>query len=389
MMHDEATALRQRPQRDLRLDFFRGLALFFIFIDHTSSNVVTYFTLQAFAFCDATEVFIFISGVAAALAYGRVLERRGPLQATARIYRRIWQLYVAHVFVFVAYTALVTSVLDAADNPAMAASLGENAFLSQPSVAISELLVLGFQPSFFFILPLYMLLLAVLPPVLLLIRWRPFLTLGLSAALYLAEHRFGWTLYLYPDHHPWGFSPLAFQFLFFTGVVCGHLMSSGRRILPERRWIYAVAGTIVAVCAVISFSHSMHAMYESFRPLFPDVPWGAVDAKRDLSLLRLVNFFALAIVAAWLVRRDVAFLAGPFARPVVLCGQNSLPIFCLGILLSTLGGYILDHITDRLRVQLLVIFAGVAIMICVAFLITWYKQMGRAGAGLPAVAATE
>ena len=220
---------RPRPQRDLRLDLFRGLALIFIFIDHTSSNVISYFTLRSFAFCDAAEVFIFISGMAAAIAYGGVLERGGPLQATAQIYRRIWQLYVAHIFAFVAYTALVTFALNGANNPAIAASLGESVFLSQPSVAIAELLVLGFQPSFFFILPLYMLLLAVFPPVLLLIRRRPLVAIGISAALYLAEHRFGWTLHLYPDHQPWGFSPLAYQFLFVVGAVCGHLASSGDR----------------------------------------------------------------------------------------------------------------------------------------------------------------
>ncbi len=380
---------RPRGQRDLRLDLFRGLALIFIFIDHTSSNVISYFTLRSFAFCDAAEVFIFISGMAAAIAYGGVLRRGGPLQATAQIYRRIWQLYVAHIFSFVAYTALVTFALNGANNPAMAASLGESVFLSQPSVAIAELLVLGFQPSFFFILPLYMLLLAVFPPVLLLIRRRPLVAISISAALYLTEHWFGWTLHLYPDHQPWGFSPLAYQFLFVVGAVCGHLASTGRRLLSEKGWIYAVAGAIVAACAAVSFSHSLHSMYESFPVLLPDLPWGSVDGKRDLSLLRLVNFLALAIVAARLVRRDAAFLAGPVARPVVLCGQNSLPIFCIGILLSTVGSFLLDYVSDRLRMQFLVIFAGVVIMIGTALLITWYKRMGRVGASLPAMAATE
>src|SRR6266480_6943941 len=58
---------RQRSGRDLRLDLFRGLSLFFIFIDHVPDNVLSYLTLQSFSFCDAAEVFIFISGYAAAL----------------------------------------------------------------------------------------------------------------------------------------------------------------------------------------------------------------------------------------------------------------------------------------------------------------------------------
>ena len=92
-----------RGTRDLRLDFFRGLSLFFIFIDHIPENLLSYFTLHSIAFCDAAEVFIFISGYTAALVYGQSLKRSGSLLAIAQIYRRVWQLYVAHVFLFMIF----------------------------------------------------------------------------------------------------------------------------------------------------------------------------------------------------------------------------------------------------------------------------------------------
>ena len=63
--------------RDLRLDFFRGVALFFIFIDHIPDNTLSYFTLPAIGFSDAAEVFIFISGYTAALVYGRTMLQQG------------------------------------------------------------------------------------------------------------------------------------------------------------------------------------------------------------------------------------------------------------------------------------------------------------------------
>src|SRR5947209_15498728 len=59
--------------RDIRLDLFRGLALWFIFIDHIPGNSVGQFTLRAFGFSDATEIFVFISGYTAALVYGRAM----------------------------------------------------------------------------------------------------------------------------------------------------------------------------------------------------------------------------------------------------------------------------------------------------------------------------
>lgn len=373
----------RRAQRDVRLDFFRGLALLFIFIDHTSSNVIADFTLQAFAFCDAGEVFFFISGFAASLAYGGILARRGALPATARIYGRIWQLYVAHVFVFVAYMALVSFLLKPASDPALAQHLGESEFLSRPGVALMKFLLLGFQPTVFFILPLYMLLLALFPVVLMLIRRSPLLVLGLSIALYLAAHRFDWTFHSYPDHEPWSFNPLAYQLLFVGGAVCGYLTSSGKRILPDRKWIYGIAAVILVACAAICFSHSLNAVFTSFPILLPDVPWQIPEDKRDISLLRLINFLALAVVATRLIRRDATFLRGALARPIVLCGQNSLPVFCQGILLSTLGSYILDEVTDRLRIQLLVIAVGVALTLGLVYLITWYKRVSRPAASAP------
>src|SRR5262252_5676808 len=66
----------QQSRRDLRLDLFRGLSLFFIFIDHIPNNVLSYVTLHSIAFSDAAEVFIFISGYAAATVYGRALHGR-------------------------------------------------------------------------------------------------------------------------------------------------------------------------------------------------------------------------------------------------------------------------------------------------------------------------
>src|SRR5215471_16136772 len=65
------TRPHQRSGRDLRLDLFRGLSLFFIFIDHVPDNVLSYLTLQSFSFCDAAEVFIFIAGYAAATVFGK------------------------------------------------------------------------------------------------------------------------------------------------------------------------------------------------------------------------------------------------------------------------------------------------------------------------------
>ena len=102
--------------RDLRLDLFRGLALWLIFIDHIPSNLVAWATLRNYGFSDATEIFVFVSGYTAAFVYGRAMLERGPLIASARILRRVWQIYVAHVFLFAIYIAEISYVASSFEN---------------------------------------------------------------------------------------------------------------------------------------------------------------------------------------------------------------------------------------------------------------------------------
>src|SRR6187401_371576 len=104
-------------ERDLRLDLFRGLALWLIFLDHIPSNAVSWITIRNYGFSDATEIFIFISGYTAAFVYGRAMRDRGFGIAAARILRRVWQIYVAHIFLFVIYVAEIAYVTATFENP--------------------------------------------------------------------------------------------------------------------------------------------------------------------------------------------------------------------------------------------------------------------------------
>ena len=103
-------------ERELRLDLFRGLALWLIFIDHLPPNLLTWFTIRNYGFSDATEIFIFISGYTAAFVYGRAMLESGFVVATARILRRVWQIYVAHVFLFTIFLAEISYVATSFEN---------------------------------------------------------------------------------------------------------------------------------------------------------------------------------------------------------------------------------------------------------------------------------
>jgi hypothetical protein len=103
----DAPAVHASRHRDLRLDACRGLALWFIFIDHIPDNALTWLTLRNYGFSDTSEVFVFVSGYTCMLAYGGALREQGWLTTAVRALRRGWEIYAAFLVLLVAYSALV------------------------------------------------------------------------------------------------------------------------------------------------------------------------------------------------------------------------------------------------------------------------------------------
>ena len=369
-------------QRDLRLDLFRGLALIIIFIDHIPENILSYFTLQAFQFYDAAEVFIFVSGYTAALVYGRTLALQGAIFATAQILRRAWQLYVAHIFLFVIFIAEVSYTVTTFNNPMYNDEMRVADFLEEPHVAIVKALLLQFQPTFLDILPLYILLLVIFPVLLLGLRLQPLLVLIPSFSLYVVVQAVGLSVPAYPEGHVWYFNPLAWQFLFTAGAALG-LRGTTRRHSPLAGAWLLTALVIVGIGFIIRLSWTIHGICDSFPGLFLRELWPV--NKNNLAPVRLVSFFSIVIVVGSLVPMEAVFLRSPAVKPLILCGQQSLEIFCLGILLSALGHFLLSEYSSSIVTQIGVNVAGVVVLCLTAKMIDWYKTMGRmpraAGAG--------
>src|ERR1700752_4572753 len=214
-----AITLPAVSERELRLDLFRGLALWLIFLDHLPNNIVAWLTIRNYGFSDATEIFIFISGYTAAFVYGRAMLQSGFVIASARILRRVCQIYVAHVFLFTIFLAEISYVATSFENPLYSEEMGIMDFLKQPDVTIVQALLLRFRPVNMDVLPLYIVLMLALPLILVLMRWRADLTLALSVLLYAATWQFDLYFSSYPNG-VWMFNPLAWQLLFVFGAWC-------------------------------------------------------------------------------------------------------------------------------------------------------------------------
>ncbi|MEX2127514.1 MAG: OpgC domain-containing protein [Xanthobacteraceae bacterium] len=359
--------------RDLRLDFFRGLSLWFIFLDHIPSNRLSWLTIRNYGFSDAAEIFVFISGFTAAFVYGRVMLDRGFVVASARILKRVWQLYVAFVFLSVIYIAQTAYVAHHFDNPLFADEMVVLHFLQRPEIILVEVLRLRFLLANVNILPLYILLMLVLPIMLWLILRSPPLAFAFSLAIWSAAYFGGLNLKLYPVEQDWFFNPFAWQLLFFLGAWCAVGGATWVRPLYQSNTVFAIC----VVYLLLAFALSITRVFPESVRLLPE--WLLIFPldKSGLSPLRLAHFLALTILVVRFVPRDAAFLRTPWAQPVIMCGRHSLEIFCLGVFLSLMGGFLLIEVSGTLAMQVAVSLFGLAIMVGLAALMSWYKSLDR------------
>jgi hypothetical protein len=489
-------ATAARAPRDQRLDFFRGMAMFIILLAHTPGNTWTLWIPARFGFSDATEIFVFCSGMASALAFGAVFVKRSWLLGTARIAFRVWQVYWAHIGIFLA-TAVMLFAIDhfgiGLEGKKYIASPYVVPFFTRTGEAAIGLMTLTWVPGLFDILPMYLVVLAMVPLVMALHRaggrWAVFAFVALvwfavnlagyarnagdgaelsaiQASLAAFGGRFEWMLL--PANpfgdNTWFFNPFGWQLVFFTGFAfaMGWLPAP-----PVRRWlvisaaaylllvvpfawfkihkgIYLPADWMLAqwigntraqieplwwkswigalrylhfialaylawvavgprgvrlseginprgaaprpvllaagVVAVLTVPYTYIDEIKALSPaldgwLFDNIP--IVDGRR-IGLLQLGHLVALVVLVwamigararEWLAR-DLFRMAVPVIRKV---GTQSLAVFMVSIVLARFNGWVLDMIGRDVWTRAGVNLAGFAVLIAVAYVVSWFK----------------
>jgi hypothetical protein len=361
--------------RDVRLDLVRGLAMLIIVIAHTPSNPWNDWIPARFGFSSAAEMFVFCSGIASAMAFGSVFAKQGFGLGLARIGQRIWQLYWAQVAVFIFTVALSVWATRALGTGDYSARLYLDWFLSQPGEAIPALLTLRYIPIFFDMLPMYMLLLAMVPVVMLLSRIGPVAgpaTVGLlSAGLWLVMQVTGFNLSARPDTDQiWFFNPFAWQLLFFTGFAFGmgwlKPPALDNRILVRFSLAVVIASIPLTFWGVHQFFPVLAELHDW---LLPD------SSTTQFSVLRLIHFLCLAYLAFGLINRWQGEIAqAAILRPVIRVGQQTFAVFLVSVPLAWSMGMMLD-VTGRDPLALaLVNLGGIATALAVAAVTGWFKS---------------
>jgi hypothetical protein len=360
--------------RDLRLDLLRGVANWAIFLNHMPNNIVNWITTRNYGFSDGADLFVFISGYTAALVFGRMMRDHGFVMGATRLWRRVWQLYVAHVMVFVIYVAIVGYVafrfpFDSIVHQFNVARLGDRPFLT-----LVEGLLLRFKPVNLDVLPLYIVLMALFPFVLWIMLRRPGLTLLASFLLYLAARYFGWNLTAYPEGF-WFFNPFCWQFLFCLGAWTA--LGGGTAIRP-----FLISGWVLSFGVsylIFALIMTLAASFESVRQIVPTWLFDAFNPndKTNLAPYRVLHFIVIALLVIRFMPRDWKGLKSPIFDPLIKCGQQSLRVFCVGIFLSFLGYFLLTISSGTVLIQILISAAGIGILCAVAYYGDWSKGVDK------------
>jgi hypothetical protein len=360
-------------RRDLRLDACRGLALWFIFIDHIPDNALDWLTLRNYGFSDTTEVFVFVSGYTCMLAYGGALRQQGWPTIVTRALRRGWEIYGAFLLLLIAYFAVIWV---AGGGSRYLDETNTAFFFGNPGAAIIHAAVLQYAPVNTDILPTFVLLHLAFPALLWLLTRSAAVALAASFLLYLMVQIFSWHVPAWPSGELY-FNPLAWQVLFVFGAWYAYEGAGRLRKIVQSRAALVLAMLYLAFSLAVTLSWQIKAL-EGFLPdavsklIYPIY-------KSHLAPVRLMHFLALAVVISRLTAPDWQGLMKPWMTAMIRCGENSLAMYCLSILLSFMGFVILTQISGTFAMQAAVSFAGIALMIAVGTLMTWTVKQDRHG----------
>jgi len=369
----------KRP-RDERLDFFRGLTMLIIFVAHMPENSWNGFIPARFGFSSGAELFVFCSGLASSIAFGAVFVRRGLLLGTARILLRIWQVYWAQLGLVLALVGLA-ALLDRWIGLAVVASQFAP-LLSDPENALLGLVTLTWQPDYLDILPMYLVILALVPVAMALRRVHETLPFLMVALLYALV----WTVDLNLPGNPWNGSgwflnPFAWQLIFFLGFFFGmgwlRAPQLGQRRLMMAAALFLLLSVPLSFWGILEHWPAMQALRDQLLP---------GSEKSSLHVLRVLHFLALAYLVLSLIEPYRQRLDSGVGHLLILIGRQSLATFLASVVFARLAGTIADMAGRTELSVALTNLVGFGAILGVAIVVVWFKSAPWSGSA-PAVKA--
>lgn len=262
------------------IDFWRGIALMEILVNHIPGNSLSRFTHRQYGWSDAAEALIFLAGLAFAMRCGNGAPS-GKIWPSGE-WRRTFNIYIWHVV----FSLILMGVYYVAYLNGQSAILSDNRTTPLHAETFAGVLLLSHQLRYFDILPLYIVLFAAGPLIVWLARRSLGALLCSSLALYAATRILGFGLPAWPGTGVWYFNPFAWQALFVIGYVCGARREAVARLMESRALL--VAACVVLLVAFVAMLAGVPNERVHERTAVELALWG----KSSLGPARLVHFLA-------------------------------------------------------------------------------------------------
>ena len=357
------------------IDFWRGLALVTIFINHVPGNTFERYTYSQYGISDAAELFVFLAGWSIGIATrGRDGAREPAGRSVLRLLSRTIEVYRAQITVMMLALGMLAGTALVLDNPLILEWHNAGGFFADPIQTTLGVVLLTHQLGFFNILPLYVVLLGIAPVFILIARASRLAALGLSVSLYVVSLVEEWNLPSWPGQGDWFFDPLCWQLLLVLGYV---LQDWNRQSDTLRRWARRLM-PLGLVLVVLGITLSVLEL----RPdplLVPEPRLIFTFDKTYLSPARLIHFLGV-LLAFQSLYGILAPRIGPVVGYLAGLGRNSLAVFSMGSVLSLAAQLFRFWTGGGLLVDLLVLCVGLVALGSTAWFVEWRSRKPRPSA---------
>ncbi len=294
----------------------------------------------------------------------------------ARIAHRIWQVYWAHVGSFLIGASIAVAADAYFGGNHYVKMLTFDGFFADAPHRLLQFMTLRYIPELFYdILPMYLVLLAMIPIVMAIARVDHRLVFAFMIALWIAAAVFHVNLPAQPEGgRDWFFNPLAWQLVFFSGFA---LMQGWWPAPPRDVRLLLLCIGYVAIVSLVAcqYGYYCHAGF-GYVPVFGDIraaldPWAD---KTNQGILRYLHFMATVYIAWYLAGDFGSNLKGPLVEIIRKVGTQTLAVFLTSLVIAPLLGIVIERSGKGFWAIAGANIAGLAMLIAAARITGWFKS---------------
>ncbi len=354
------------PNRSVNsVDFWRGIALIMIFIDHVPGNAYGNFTLHKAAFCDAAELFVFLAGWSISHATGGPFSPQSSGRVLIRLLARAIEIYRAQLVLTAIALAILAATSLLRNNPIFLEWHNAGPAFYDPVRTTVGWVLLTHHLWFFDILPLYVVVLLMAPAFVILARRNRLAALAASLALYGTVLTLNLQLPTWPGDSGWFFNPLAWQLLLVLGFLGSEYAQDSARFREIARLSVPGAAILAGMFTALTIWGFDPDPLSVPQPRF----FFLID-KTNLSPSRVISLLAL-VIAFYPVFPIVSRYIGDVGRWICSLGRNSLAVFAVGSLLSLIAQLFRFVVGGNLTVDTFTVVLGIIGMGITAWFVEW------------------